>query len=351
MKKILFILGTKPEALKLLPVFDNCKSFKVCITNQHPNIDKLLNINKNKIIQLKLERNEKGLSGLTGQILRLLDENKKVRRWKPDLIVVHGDTTSALCGALYAFYENIKLCHVESGLRTHNKRAPFPEESNRKIIDYLSDVHFCPTENNKNNLNNENICNNIHVVGNTIIDFIKNIKTKENKKIKKWLNNSEYGLVTIHRRENWNIIQDYLKIISKFATEKKQKIIYVCNNNKKLKKIVKDKIKSKYVFLSNPLEPKKFYGILSGCSFVLTDSGGIQEEASFLGKPMIILRNETERDEIIKNKCGVLANKENLRNILNQIKNKKFNQVNNLYGNGNTAFQITKLLLNDNRKI
>ena len=347
MKKILFILGTKPEAIKLRPIIKKCKDsfvIKICLTNQHPNLEKILG---EDCICLNLVRNEKGLAGLTGKILELLDDQKEIRKWKPDLVVVHGDTTSSLCGCLYAFYEKIKICHVESGLRTHDKYAPFPEEINRLIIDSISDINFCPTIENKKNLQKENAAGKIHVVGNTIIDVLRNneidnIKCSE----LEWANNFSFGIVTLHRRENWGeFIKKSIQIICDFAKKNKQKIIYVSNNNEDLRVAVKQTTHgNEFVLVCDPLDPIVFQKLLSECSFVITDSGGIQEEATYYQKPLIILRKNTERIEIIKNKCGILANNENLSEILSNFSDIKFEKNPFVFGNGTSSDKIVNVI-------
>ena len=347
MKKILFILGTRPEAIKLKPIVVECiNSFdvKVCLTNQHSNIDNMFFEFKNNIINLELKRNESGLSGLMGNILVLLDNEIKIKEWKPDLVIIHGDTCSSICGALYAFYNKIKLCHIEAGLRTNDKKSPFPEESNRKIIDYLSDIHFAPTELDKQNLVNEKIDNdNIFVVGNSIIDVIKN-----HPKYDTCDKSKPYGLVTLHRRENWpDIIKSALKEISRFALDARYNIIYVCNNDEYLKGQVKNIIQNNpYISISDSVNYDKFYQLMSESNFILTDSGGIQEEGVFLGKPLLIMRESTERQILLNNNCGYLVNPSNVYHIMTQTINNElhFNYCPNLFGNGNTSSSITKIL-------
>jgi len=357
MNKLLFFIGTRPEAIKLNSVLEQSKEkfkIKVCLTSQHENIDKFLpKINKKDIVRLDLKRDESGLCGLMGNILNLLDKDQRLKKWQPDLIVVHGDTTSALCGAFYAFYNQIKLCHIEAGLRTHNKFAPFPEECNRKIIDYLSDIHFAPNQNNKKNLIKENIKS--YVTGNTVIDFLKNnIKKNYKHPLIDWTAKDKFALLTLHRRENWGENMEKMMLnISKFSIKNEYKIIYVTNQNNKIKKLASRIFKNnKFVKFSNPLEPVDFHNILNHSEFVITDSGGIQEEASFLKKPIVILRNETERDEIVKSKCGVLSSCENLQEVLESVINNtiKFNKTSKLFGSGNSGLKIVSLIekhLND----
>ena len=349
MNKILFILGTKPEAIKLSPVISECEKkykIKVCLTSQHEKIKNILNLKNNKIIELNLNRDENGLSGLVGNVLCLLDKNKSIRSWKPDLIIVHGDTVSSLCGAFYAFYEKIKLCHVESGLRTHNKHSPFPEECNRKIIDYMADIHFAVNEIGKNNLIKENL-DKIYTVGNTVIDVVKNnINCKFKHPILDWVKNENFAVVTLHRRENWGKnINNMLSEISNFSNKYKYKILYFTNNNNNIKNKVKKAFENnKLIYISDALDSYDFHNILSKCSFVMTDSGGLQEESCFLEKPILILRNETERIEILEKNCGILVPPNKLKKTLKNIMKLKFNKCKGLYGNGNSSKKITKIL-------
>jgi UDP-N-acetylglucosamine 2-epimerase (non-hydrolysing) len=348
-KKVLFIIGTRPEAIKLNPVIEKCEKLfdcKVCLTNQHQKLESFIAIKKSKIVLLNLKRKSSGLTELTAKILNLLNKNKVIKRWKPDLIVVHGDTTSSLCGAIYSFYEKIKLCHIESGLRTHDKNSPYPEEFNRRVIDYLSDINFCPTKVNKKNLINENVKKNNYVVGNTIIDVLKNNKDEHDENILNWIKKDDYILVTMHRRENWNnTIEKTLKILNKFSLKSKQKIIYVCNNNKQLVKIVKKCFKSnKNVLVLDPLSPSVFRWLIKSCVLVITDSGGIQEEACFYRKPLLVAREKTERVEAINNGCSKLINFDKLEEQLDNIKNLKFKSKKHLYGKGKTSDLIIKII-------
>jgi UDP-N-acetylglucosamine 2-epimerase (non-hydrolysing) len=349
LKKILFIIGTRPEAIKMKPVIEKCEKLfncKICFTNQHKNLNNFINFKKEKIIYLKLKRKDSNLTRLTSDILDLLNKESKIKSWKPDLIVVHGDTTSSFCGALYAFYEKIKLCHIESGLRTQDKNSPFPEEFNRRTIDYLADINFCPTKTNKKNLLNENLKRNNYVVGNTIIDTLK----KEINLNKKLIEFSDYIVVTIHRRENWGSkIEKSLKIINEYSLSKNKKIVYVCNNNDDLKKIVKDCLgKNPNILLLDPLSLEEFRCLLRNSSCIVTDSGGIQEEACYYGKPLLILRDNTERTEAVNNLCAKLVDIKNLSRYLNNIEKVKFKTNKNLYGKGDTSDAILKILSNTN---
>lgn len=344
--RVLFILGTRPEAIKLKPIIELATNYfevKICLTNQHSNIDKFFSTIPNSIIQLPLHRTEQGLADLTGRLLSLLDSNKQIKDWSPSMIIVHGDTTSALSGAMYAHYNKISLAHVEAGLRTNNKQSPFPEESNRKIIDYLSDIHFAPTEYDKKNLNQEQIVNNVFVVGNSVIDTIKNQNLYQCHQT-----SVPYGLVTLHRRESWDSnIELALLELSKFANDFKYNMIYVCNNNQQLKnKVCKILTSNKYIEIQDALEYADFIKLLTGSSWVLTDSGGVQEESVFLKKPLLIMRDSTERQGVLMSSCGYLVDPKNVYNILEQTTNKKlkFNTDPFMYGCGNTAHLIINIL-------
>ena len=357
MNRVLFILGTRPEAIKLNPVIAEALGFfevKVCLTSQHDGIRSLLPPMEDEcVVSLDLVRDESGLCGLTGRIMCLLDEADSLSEWNPELVVVHGDTTSALCGALYAFYKKIRLCHVESGLRSGNKASPFPEESNRKIIDYLSDIHFAPHDNNRRRLEQEGVDGRIHVVGNTIVDVIKkNVRDDFSHPVLDWSAGSEFAIVTLHRRENWGgAIESMLFEMSEFARKNKFKIVYVKNQNPQLRALVDLAFRgNEFVLVSDPLGAFEFHNLLSRSSFVMTDSGGIQEEASFLGKPILILREETERQEIVESGCALLVNpavfKEALESFF-ELKTRgllEMNAVSDIYGSGDSGMRIVQIL-------
>jgi UDP-N-acetylglucosamine 2-epimerase (non-hydrolysing) len=193
------------------------------------------------------------------------------------------------------------------------------------------------------------------VTGNTVIDFLKNnIKKNYKHPLIDWTAKDKFALLTLHRRENWGENMEKMMLnISKFSIKNEYKIIYVTNQNNKIKKLASRIFKNnKFVKFSNPLEPVDFHNILNHSEFVITDSGGIQEEASFLKKPIVILRNETERDEIVKSKCGVLSSCENLQEVLESVINNtiKFNKTSKLFGSGNSGLKIVSLIekhLND----
>jgi UDP-N-acetylglucosamine 2-epimerase (non-hydrolysing) len=224
---------------------------------------------------------------------------------KPDLVLVHGDTTTTFSSALAAFYEKIPIAHVEAGLRTHDKFFPYPEEINRKLTDALTDLYFAPTENAKKNLLVEGVPEEkIFVTGNTVVDAVQEIvKRKQNKKFSFLHENVPFILVTAHRRENWGKpmenICNAINSISQLYNGK-VKFIFSVHKNPIVRNIVEKILgKNKNVVLIEPMQYDDFLALLSKSLFILTDSGGIQEEAPSLNKPVLLLRNVTERPEAI----------------------------------------------------
>jgi len=354
MNRLLFVIGTRPETIKMAPVVEEAaKDFEVmvCFTGQHPDMKQALPwLNEDQVVELNLTRGEKGLSGLTGRILCLMDDNEAIANWGADAVVVHGDTTSAFCGSLYAFYNGIRLCHVEAGLRTWDKSSPFPEEANRKMIDYLADIHFAPHELNKENLKGEGIDGNTHVVGNTAIDaLLKNLKSDFDHEIISWADGDPFAIVTLHRRENWgDNIARMMSAIAEFAKDRKYKIVYVKHKNPALKSAAENAFAgSEFVMLSDAVDTADFHNLLARCAFVMTDSGGIQEEASHLGKPLLVLRKETERQEIVKQGSARLVSPEGLMSAMLETAGFKPTPKPPLYGNGTTGRQIARILKNE----
>jgi UDP-N-acetylglucosamine 2-epimerase (non-hydrolysing) len=356
--KVLIICGTRPEAIKLSPLIKELSKNKkikthICLTNQHKKlyekVFQIFKLNKSIFFELNLQKH-KSLPELTSKLILKLNNNNKIKKEKYNLVIVHGDTTSALCGAFYAMYNKIPLCHIESGLRTHKKYFPFPEELNRKFIDSISDLHFCPTDKNLNNLKKENInTKNSYVVGNTVIDVFKEIKLS---KIKK--NQKKIILVTLHRREIWG--ESFEKILDALITatgrHDEYEIHYVLNENPILQKIVKNKFKNKKNFkIIHSMNVDKFHDLINQSFVVVSDSGGLQEECCWLEKPIFILRNETERPELLENKSGFLltTNPDDIRRLLGsflKFQNKYFKKNKYLFGKGDSSIQIVKHIIN-----
>ena len=309
MPLITIIIGTRPEAIKLAPVikaFSNSKNFnvRIVLTGQHQEmvyqVLDLFNINAN--YDLKLMSHDQTLTHITCSSLIGLEEDFKNK--KPDLVFIQGDTSSAFSGCLAAFYNKIPIAHVEAGLRTDDKSNPFPEEVNRRLISQIADLHFAPTEKAKLNLINSGIKENIFVTGNTVIDALMSIS--DNVKLPK-INNLNWGtgkiiLVTVHRRENWGInLDNIVMAIQQIAQEVKDiYFIIPMHKNKKVRSIFKSKLRNeKNIFLIEPLNYDQQIAAIKGSYLVMTDSGGIQEEVPSLGKPVLILRSNTEREEAI----------------------------------------------------
>lgn len=329
MKKILIIFGTRPEAIKLAPVIKALRkerSFRtiVCSTGQHDEMLKqVVHLFKIKIdFDLNLMKPGQDLFEITSgstEKLKVVFNNVK-----PDFLIVQGDTTTAFTSALSAFYSKVKVAHVEAGLRSSNIYSPFPEEVNRKIISVLADINFAPTFKAKDNLIAEGVpAKRIIITGNTVIDSLLEIKDKLNdasnvKKIessfKKIIPGSlldkEFILITIHRREKFGkTLKNTLKQLKEIAEENKAyNFIYPVHLNPNVKKPVEKILNNIANFkLLPPLDYLSFIYLMSGCRFIISDSGGIQEECYIFRKPIIVLRDNTEREEAVKAGYAFLA--------------------------------------------
>ncbi|MCS7152258.1 MAG: UDP-N-acetylglucosamine 2-epimerase (non-hydrolyzing), partial [Endomicrobia bacterium] len=317
MKKILFIFGTRPEAIKLAPLikeFKSCSSefiVKVCITSQHKEmLHQVLDFfSISADYNLHIMEPNQSLFKITSKIIERIEE--VLDNFRPDLIFVQGDASSAFLGALAGFYKKIKIAHIEAGLRSYNKYAPFPEEVNRVLISHIADYHFAPTKTAKENLKKEGIKKNVWVVGNTVIDALfltlKIISKDEDcyKNFFKFLDfNKKIILVTGHRRESFGepfrqICLGLKKIAKEF--ENKVEIVYPVHLNPNVRKPVFEILKGqKNIHLIEPISYPYLVWLLKNSYLVLTDSGGIQEEAPSLGKPVLVMREVTERTEGIK---------------------------------------------------
>jgi UDP-N-acetylglucosamine 2-epimerase (non-hydrolysing) len=309
-KKVFLIFGTRPEGIKMYPVYRALKDkgsieTKVIITSQHQEmlrqVIELFNIRVD--YNLNVMEDRQTLTKITVKVLNGLKDI--FEKDKPDLVLVHGDTTTTFSSALAAFYEKIPIAHVEAGLRTHDKFFPYPEEINRKLTDALTDLYFAPTENAKKNLLVEGVPEEkIFVTGNTVVDAVQEIvKRKQNKKFSFLHENVPFILVTAHRRENWGKpmenICNAINSISQLYNGK-VKFIFSVHKNPIVRNIVEKILgKNKNVVLIEPMQYDDFLALLSKSLFILTDSGGIQEEAPSLNKPVLLLRNVTERPEAI----------------------------------------------------
>jgi len=365
MKKILFIFGTRPEAIKMAPVitaFQESSNYisNICITAQHREmLDQVLNFfNLNPDFDLNVMKPNQNLFDLTSTIISKL--RSVLEEFCPDFVFVHGDTTTSMAASLASFYHGSKLCHVEAGLRTFNKKSPYPEEINRQLTGRLTDFHFAPTEQSKLNLLNENIPEeNILVTGNTVIDAllmsVEKIKTKPTKnilKLEEKINNQPFILVTGHRRENHGKgFENICKALSKISEKKKDHlIIYPVHLNPKVKlPVIKYLGNKKNILLIDPQAYEDFIWLMDKSKLIITDSGGVQEEAPSLGKPVLVMRNNTERPEAVNAGTVILVGT-NHKKIVNETllllndknKYKKMSLLHNPYGDGKASERILK---------
>lgn len=369
--KVLLVFGTRPEAIKMAPLYtqliSNKKIFdtKVCVTAQHREmLDQVLKIFNVKVdFDFNIMKKKQTLATITSSIIKKLDA--VIKEINPDYVFVHGDTTTTLASSLACFYNKIKLCHVEAGLRTYNKFSPFPEEINRKLTSSLADYHFAPTENSKVNLINEDIPQNkILVTGNTVIDSLLMVKEKLKeydskvvKSLKKLINNHKIVLVTGHRRENFGEgfinICSAIKIIAQ--TQPNIKIIYPVHLNPNVQDPVSKHLSSiENIILTDPLEYIDFIWLMNRSSIILTDSGGIQEEAPSLGKPVLVLRNTTERPEAVEKGTVKLVGTDVDKIVNTTIKllndeklYRKMSGLHNPYGDGKSCKRIVDFIKRD----
>jgi len=316
MKKILIVFGTRPEAIKMAPLVKefqkhpNVFETKVCVTAQHREmLDQVLDFFEIKPdYDLDLMKPGQNLYGLTADIITNL--KPVLEGFDPDYVFVHGDTTTTMAGSIASFYSGAKVCHVEAGLRTHNKLSPFPEEINRQITGRVCDYHFAPTTTSKANLLKENIQEDtILVTGNTVIDALLDSVERVNQEPSELINNlsttlgeKELILVTGHRRENHGAgfirICEALKEIAQDNTDRL--IVYPVHLNPKVQEPVKLILTDvANVLLIDPLAYQDFIWMMNRAKIIITDSGGVQEEAPSLGKPVLVMRDTTERPEAV----------------------------------------------------
>lgn len=370
MKKILLVFGTRPEAIKMAPLVKafekNIADFetKVCVTAQHREmLDQVLEFfDISPSYDLDLMKPGQDLFSLTANII---NEMKDVMTdYNPDYVFVHGDTTTSMAVALAAFYSDAQICHVEAGLRTHNKKSPFPEEMNRQLTGRLADYHFAPTKKSQQNLLDENINSNaIKVTGNTVIDalnysvdLVKNNPSVLVLDLAKKLGDNDVILVTGHRRENHGLgfeqICNALKQLAKKNTS--CKIVYPVHLNPKVQEPVQRILGGiSNVILIDPLSYPDFIWMMNRSKIIITDSGGVQEEAPSLGKPVLVMRDTTERPEAVEagtvKLVGTDTNKivDETQQLLNNPKRYfEMSEKHNPYGDGNACDRIVDFIKN-----
>ncbi len=310
MKKVISVFGTRPEAIKMAPVVKELESRKnvksiVCVTAQHrAMLDQVLDIFKiTPDYDLNIMKPGQTLTHITAEVLKGIEE--VIIKEKPDLILVHGDTTTAMAATIASLYQQTAVGHVEAGLRTYDKYSPFPEEMNRQIIDRIADYLFAPTEVSKSNLSERlNKNQKIVVTGNTAIDALKTTVSSDYSHPElDWAKDSRLILVTAHRRENLgepmrHIFRAIKQIVDEFPDVK---VIYPVHLNPKVQSVAKEILDNHpRIHLIEPLDVLDFHNFMERAYFIMSDSGGVQEEAPSLGKPVLVLRDTTERPEGIE---------------------------------------------------
>lgn len=363
--KVMTIFGTRPEAIKMAPLVKELEKREeiesiVCVTAQHREmLDQVLDLFEIKPhYDLNIMESKQSLTGITSKVLEGLED--MFDKVKPDIILVHGDTTTTFAGALAAFYKKIKIGHVEAGLRTFDKFFPYPEEMNRKLTGSLADLHFAPTITSKDNLLREGIKEgDVYVTGNTVIDAMNFTVTKDYVFETKELNDIDYNkqviMVTAHRRENWgrgieNICEALKEIVE---TYENVEIVYLVHLNPIVKDVVdKHLLNIDRVHLLAPLDTKETHNLMNKCYMVMSDSGGLQEEAPHLGKPVLVLRDVTERPEAVEVGTVKLVGtdkeiilKEVQKLLLDKEYYFKMSKAINPYGDGKASYRIVNSIL------
>ncbi len=362
MIKVMTVFGTRPEAIKMAPLVKELKTRKeieciVCVTAQHRQmLDQVLEVFDIKPnYDLDIMKQGQTLSDITSRALTGLEE--VIKKEKPNIVLVHGDTTTTFAGALAAFYSQVDIGHVEAGLRTWNKYSPYPEEMNRQMVGVLADMHFAPTENSKNSLLKEGKKEeNIFVTGNTAIDALATtVKSDYKHPIFDWVGNDRLILLTAHRRENLgepmrHMFRAIKRIVDEFLDVK---VVYPVHLNPRVREIADEILGNcDRVKLIEPLEVIDFHNFIAKSHIILTDSGGIQEEAPSLGKPVLVLRDTTERPEGIK--AGTLklvgTNEEVIYSETKKLltdKNEynKMSKASNPYGDGKASIRIVNEII------
>lgn len=359
--KVCITLGTRPEAIKLAPLIKKFQRSKalityVILTGQHQEmvrqVMKLFNIEANE--DLKIMQPDQSLTDITCRSLKGLEEIFK--KIKPQFVIVQGDTTTSFAASLAAFYQKIPVGHVEAGLRTDNIYNPYPEEANRRLISQLAQLHFAPTHLALENLKNSNITGKIHLTGNTVVDALLDVAKKFpdcNIDGLDW-DNYDVLLATVHRRENWgdplkNIIKGFSLILEKFPNVA---LLIPMHRNPVIREPIQDLLgKHPRVFLTEPLDYTKLIGAIQRCYLLLTDSGGLQEEAPSLGKPLLVLRDTTERPEAVEagtatlvgtNPYKILTKVDEL--LTNKLTYAKMANTINPFGDGQSSNRILEIV-------
>ncbi len=373
LKKIMIVFGTRPEAIKMAPVVRALREakqweVKVCVTAQHRQmLDQVLDLfNIKPDFDLNLMKPGQDLTDITSNVL--IGMRDVFNQWKPDLVFVHGDTTTAMAASLAAFYAKIPVAHVEAGLRTNNIYSPWPEEMNRRMVGRVASLHFAPTETARANLLAEGCADkSIFVTGNTVIDALLNVVERINKdttlnqqlreRFAFLKEDKRLILVTGHRRENFGQgFEDICKALRKIAERDDVEIVYPVHLNPNVQEPVRRILGDcPRIHLIEPLDYLPFVYLMNRAHILLTDSGGIQEEAPSLGKPVLVMRDTTERPEAVKAGTVRLVGTDAARIVSVTIellddmqKYQRMSQAHNPYGDGRAAQRIVEILQGKN---
>lgn len=366
---LILIFGTRPETIKMFPIIYEIKKYphlidyRIIVSGQHREmLDQMLEIFQIKPdYDLNIMEQSQSLSNITKN--NLLGIEKILKKEKPSMVLVQGDTTTTFAGALAAFYQKIRIGHIEAGLRTNNKYYPFPEEVNRHITSVLADLHFAPTRQSCKNLLSEGVKReDIFICGNTVIDSLF-LMIKENYIFRepllkdKKIFEKKIILVTMHRRENWGEpLRETCRAINKIIDEHSDvSVIFPLHKNPEIRRNVKEILQNKKdILLLDTLDYDDMINLMSKSYIILTDSGGIQEEGPSLGKPVLVLRDETERPEAVE--AGVVkligTNEERVCSEVNTLLNRRDKYIEmskniNPYGDGKASERIVKKILNN----
>ena len=364
--KVMSVFGTRPEAIKMAPLvkaLEKDKRFEsiVCVTAQHREmLDSVLDIfDIRPQYDLNIMAHGQTIIDISNKVLKGVDE--VVKKANPHIVLVHGDTSTTLNGALAAFYNKVPVGHVEAGLRSNDIYSPFPEEANRKLTGVITNLHFAPTKTNKSNLISEGVNKEkIYITGNTAIDALLSVVDENYKFEDKTLNDIDFEnkkviLLTTHRRENWGEPMEniFKAMITLIENNEDVEVIFPMHKNPSIRELA-NKYFDKYegrVHLIEPLEYVEFTNLMAKVYLIMTDSGGIQEEAPALGKPVMVLRTETERPEAVEAGTVKLAGieKEVIVKIASELINNKESykvmaQATNPYGDGKACEKILEVI-------
>ena len=366
-KKVLIVFGTRPEAIKMAPLVKLLKSesslvTKLCVTAQHREmLDQVLDFFSIKPdYDLNLMKSNQSLNELSSRLLLALDP--VLKDFNPDLVLVHGDTTTTSMGALAAFHRGIKVGHVEAGLRTFDTSAPFPEEMNRQLTGRLADFHFAPTQKSANNLivNERVLKENVFITGNTVVDAllwgIKNINEERQEilNLEKEIDTTKkLILVTGHRRENFGAkFESFCEALLEISKRKDVQMIYPVHLNPNVQETVYGLLEEQEnILLIPPLDYEVFIWLMNKSFLIITDSGGVQEEAPSLGKPVLVTRDVTERVEAVES--GIVKLVGTVKNVILFETNQLLEDVqlytamsamHNPYGDGKSSVRILNII-------